>query len=201
MDLRELRDTLTIEEINLFKVVDQWAIKECEKQGSAVNGEQKRRILGEKVMKAIRFPVMKQEEFASAVLDASILTLNEVVTFFKFFSSSLTSPVGFPDTRRSGPKAKTAVIYRCGRFDSVSVGRWDYNGLCRDFLEVTVNKDITLHGLCLCGSERNDYRVTLEIKNATNNFCIASKSGTFSSKRLQYKSGNYHGFDVLNDPP
>ena len=194
------RDTLTIEEIDLFKAVDQWATKECEKQGLAVNGEQKRRILGEKIIKAIRFPVMKQDEFASTVLDTSILTANEVVTFFKFFSSSLTSPVGFPDTRRSGTRAKTAVIYRCGRFDSVSVGCWDYNGRRKDLLAFTVDKDITLHGLCLCGSERNDYRVALEIKNATNNCRIASKSGRFSSKRLQYKSDSYHGFDVLFNP-
>ena len=52
------RDTLTIQEIDLFKAADQWAIKECEKQGLAVNGEQKRRILGEKIIKAIRFSVM-----------------------------------------------------------------------------------------------------------------------------------------------
>ena len=48
------RDTLTIQEIDLFKAVDQWAVKECEKQGLSVNGEQKRRILGEKIIKAIR---------------------------------------------------------------------------------------------------------------------------------------------------
>ena len=57
------RETLTIEEIDLFKAVDQWVTKECEKQGLAVNGEQKRRILGEKIIKAIRFPVMKENEF------------------------------------------------------------------------------------------------------------------------------------------
>ena len=40
-----MRDTLTIEEIDLFKAVDQWATKECEKQGLSVNGKLKRRIL------------------------------------------------------------------------------------------------------------------------------------------------------------
>ena len=196
------RDTLTIEEIDLFKAVDQWATKECERQGLAVNGEQKRRILGEEIIKAIHFPVMKQDEFASAVLDANILTPNEVVTFFKFFNSSLSSPVGFPDTRRSGVKAKTVVIYRCVRFESKSVGGfWNYRSGYKDFLGVTVDKDITLYGLCLFGSKNNTYTVSLEIKDASNNLCLASKSGTFSSILLQYKLANYHGFEVLFDSP
>ena len=195
------RDTLTIEEIDLFEAVDQWAAKQCEKQGLAENGEQKRRILGEKIIKAIRFPLMKQDEFASAVLDASILTPNEVVTFFKFFSSPLTSPVGFPDTRRSGTRAKTTVLYRCGRFKSKSCLVWDYTRGYKDFLGVTVNKDITLHGLCLFGSKNNSYTASLEIKDARNNSCLVSKSGTFSSNLLQFKLSNNHGFEVLFDSP
>ena len=195
-------DTLTIQEIDLFKAVDQWATKECEKQGLAVNGEQKRRILGETIIKAIRFPLMKQDEFATAVLDASILTPNEVVTFFKFFSSSLTSPVGFPDTRRSGTRAKTAVLHRCGRFKSKPGDAWCYGSESKDCLGVTVDKDITLHGLCLFGSKNKSYTVALEIKDASNNSCLVSKSGTFSSILLQhYKFSNCHGFEVLFDSP
>ena len=64
-------------------------------------------------------------------------------------------------------------------------------------LDISMNKDIILHGLCLCGSESNDYSVTLEIKNAHNNSRVASKSGTFSSKPLQYKNDNYHGFELF----
>ena len=238
------RETLCIEEIDLFQAVDLWATEQCEKQGLAANGELKRRILGEDIIKAIRFPVLKQEEFASAVLDTSILTPNEVVTFFKFFSSSLTSPVGFPETRRSGTRvgsisatpssptflpekrlcsevsvgsfpeqrlviepgtrAKTVVLHRCGRFESVSVGSWGYGQGSKDFLGVTVDKDVTLHGLCLFGSENNSYTVSLEIKDASDidNLCLlVSKSGTFSSKLLQYKRDNYHGFEVLFDSP
>ena len=77
---------------------------------------------------------------------------------------------------------------------------WNYNG-DKDLLDLTVNQDILLHGLCLCGSEGNDYNVTLEMKNASNNLCLASRSGTFSSEPLQYKSNKYHGFEVLFDPP
>jgi len=46
-----VRDTLTIREVDLFQAVDLWATKQCEKQGAAVNGELKRRIPGEGLLK------------------------------------------------------------------------------------------------------------------------------------------------------
>ncbi len=103
------RDTLTIEEIELFKAVDLWATKKCKMQGLEANGEVKRRILGEKVVKAIRFSVMKQEEFASVVLDTNILTPDEVINFFKFFNSAVAAPRGFSKTKRSGSQATCRV--------------------------------------------------------------------------------------------
>ena len=139
LDAVVVRDTLCIKEIDLFQAVDLWATKQCEKQSVAVNGELKRRILGEKNIQAIRFPLLKQEEFATVVLDSRILTPDEVMTFFKFFSSTLTSPVGFPETKRSG------FIQRCGqRFKSVALGNWNYSGP-KDLLNFAVDKDIALH--------------------------------------------------------
>ena len=191
------RDTLTIEEVDLFKAVDQWATKECEKQGLEVNGEQKRWILGETIIKAIRFPVMKGKDFATVVLDAKILSPDEITTFFKFFNSALATPVGFPETRRS---AVPAHCHRCGRFESVNEREWSYGGQ-KDFLDFSVDKDITLHGLCLFGSENNNYEVILEIKQkvSRDNSTIVSKAGTFSSKLMQYKSSSYYGFEILFD--
>jgi len=45
--------------------------------------------------------------------------------------------------------------------------------------------------------------VTLEVKelNEIGHSTIVSKTGTFSSKLLQYKSSNYYGFEVLFDSP
>ena len=74
-----VRDTLTIEEIELFKAVDLWATKECERQGLAADGAIKRRILGEEVIKGIRFPIMKQKDFASVALDSKLLSTEEIV--------------------------------------------------------------------------------------------------------------------------
>ena len=58
-----------------------------------------------------------------------------------------------------------------------------------------------LHGLCLFGRENNDYKVTLTIKRkqTLSELTLASKTGTFPSKQLQYSSGNYYGFEILFD--
>ena len=55
LELVIVRDTLCIKEIDLFQAIDLWATKQCEKQGVAVNGELKRRILGEKILKQYDF--------------------------------------------------------------------------------------------------------------------------------------------------
>lgn len=78
------RDTLNIEEVDLFKAVDLWATRACEKQGLAADGEVKRRILGE-------------QDFASVVLDSKILTTEEIVNIVKYLGSVSSSPVGFPE--------------------------------------------------------------------------------------------------------
>ena len=191
-----IRDTLHIKEVNLFQAVDLWATKECARKDLKANGKLKRRILGEQIITAIRFPVMKQEEFAAVVLDKNILTEDELVTFFQFFSSLLATPLGFSDTRRSG----NFDICRCGRFESVVADGWGYTGKI-DFLVFAVDKDIVLHGLCLFGNEDKDYTVRLEVKDTSNNLYLVSKKGTFSSKLVQYEGNNYYGYEVLFDSP
>ena len=55
------RDTLTFKEVELFNAVDLWATKECERQGLAIGGSAKRCILGEMIVKEIRFPLIDQK--------------------------------------------------------------------------------------------------------------------------------------------
>ena len=191
-----VRDTLNIKEVDLFKAVNLWATNECERQGLTTNGENKRRTLGESIVKGIRFPVMKQDEFANIVLESKILTPEEVIAFFKYYSSALNSPLGFLESVRSGFHDDS--IYRCGRFERLQENGWNYGSGRKDSINITVDKDIILHGLCLLGKENNDYSVTLTIKQ-TGSVVLASKGGTFSSKLLQHANGNYYGFELLFD--
>ena len=95
------RDSLNIREVELFKAIDCWAGKECEKQDLAAEGSVKRRILGERIVKGIRFPAMEQKEFASVVLNCGILTQKECFNVMKYFNSGLNTAVGFPETKRT----------------------------------------------------------------------------------------------------
>ena len=142
---------------------------------------------------SIRFPSMTMEEFASVVIDTNLLTTEETNGLFKFFAIPRHSaPVEFPKNER------LPCIVRCERFGSVS-GKWNYNGLSTDYLVLTVDRDIKLHGISLFGSENNSYEVTLEVKNADNNTTMVSKSGTYPSNILPSKRHRYHGYEVLFD--
>jgi len=194
------RDTLNIEEIELFKAVNLWATKRCEKQGSSTNGSEKRRILGERIVKGIRFPVMAEHEFASVVLDSQILTPEEALKLFKYFNSVPDTPVGFPETKRTGLKE---LFERCHRFGSVAHtgSGYPYSPDKQDCLIFKVDKDISLLGVTLFGSKHNTYSVTIKITRLDYEKCLQSKPGKFSSALMKYKSVSYYGFNIFFDQP
>jgi len=191
------RDTLMTEEIELFKAVDFWATKQCEKQGLAADGTTKRRILGEEVIKGIRFLTMKHGDFATVVLDSEILREKEFVSLVKCLHSASKIPVGFPETKRSGFGGD---IQRCCRFGSLSTGLVSQNNSKRsDAICFSVDKDTELRGVGLFGSENNTYRVELDIENIAGRTPLVSKTGTFASKLIQCEKYSYHGFEVMFD--
>ena len=191
------RDTLTIEEIELFKAVDLWATKQCEKQGLKAEGTAKRTILGEEVIKGIRYPTMKQEDFASVVLDSEILRQKEIVSLVKYLNSVLKIPVGFPETKRSGIGGNIQRCCRFGSFSTGNVSRYDSERI--DAISFSVDKDAELRGVCLFGSKNNTYRVDLKIENSEEETLLVSKTGNCASKLIQCEKYSYHGFEVLFD--
>ena len=191
------RDTLTINEVELFKAVDFWAENECEKQGLTAEGSVKRRILGERIVKSIRFPVMKEKEFVSVVLDCNILTQKECFDMMKYFNSVLNTPVGFPEGKRAG------FFKIVSRFRSVVYknSRWNYDNCeCTDALVLSVDKSIKLHAVRLFGSDSSEYLVNLTLKDENMDF-VASEEGSFLSKLVQSELGDYQGFDIVFKPP
>ena len=142
---------------------------------------------------------MKQEEFASVVLDAKILTPDEIVMFFKFFSSQIMSPVGFSENR------KRYGFHHCVRFTRIERSSWDCGGLSIQFY---VDKVIILNGVRLFGSENNFYNLkTLKLYQGNPNMysltpsvlLVDSESSTYPSKLLECQNFSYHGFEVLFD--
>ena len=185
------RDTLEIPEVELFKGVVQWAEKEVVRRGIVADGQEKRNVIGERIIKAIRFPIMKQEEFAAVVTDSRILSYDEVSNLIKHFSSVGSSPVEFPVSKRSG---SGAVLLRCGRFDLVEFG-WRNAGTQR--IGFIVDRDIRIHGVNFFGSQGNSYRVDLDLFIGNDRFgsvSLSSTTGEFSS--VLNTSKEFYSFDV-----
>ncbi len=194
------RDTLNIEEVELFKAVNLWATMKCEEQGLSTDGSEKRRILGERIVKGIRFPVMKQQEFAAVVLDCMILTQEEAFSVVKYLNSVPDTAVVFPLDRRGGSQE---LFQRCCRFSSVDHPGSGYPYLPekKDCLLFRVDKEITLRGLTFCGSKNCIYSVTVLLKHIGSDKYVCRKSGMFSSVCIKWEPVSYYGFNVFFDSP
>jgi len=186
------REGLNVKEVELFKAVDRWATEESKRQGITPDGESKRRILGEEILKAIRYPLMSQQEFASVVIDSEILTLKEVGSMMKHYSGVPTCSLSFVQAPRE--------IHRCQRFrvfDPPDIC-WG-NGKSPDCINFSVNKPIMLHGVEHFGSKGGSYTVSTEVKDTTDGSSLVKQSGSYVSGKD--KTFSYYGFSVLFDRP
>ena len=195
------RERLNVKEVDLFKAVDRWATKEVERQGLTLDGVVKRRILGEETVKAIRFPVMSQKEFASVVVDCDILTKKEIGFMMKHYGGvGLESSLPFMHSPR---QRTTGLLHRVYRFTmhsvTFSLGGWHYTGGRIDALNLTVNRPVTLQGVQHFGSDGGEYNVSLEVKDTKNGFLLIKQTGTYFSEKDE--SDVYYGFDVMFDHP
>ena len=157
------RDTLYIPEVELFKVVVQWADKELARRDVVADGREKRNIIGERIIKAIRFPIMKQDEFSAVVINTRILTDDEVYNLIKHFSAVKSSPMEFPVSKR-GP-----MLMRCSRFNVVRFSCKEKSEF-ENMVSFSVDRDIELYGVNLFGSKSDAvYSAELRIfKDARN---------------------------------
>ena len=190
------RDSLNIQEINLFEAVNKWAEYQCELKCLVADGCVKRSIIGEKVVTKIRFPVMKKMEFASVVLDSNILLPHEAFDLTRYYclAASL-SPRGFLSTKRIGG------LKHCQILDSVINFGWAHYDELKCTVYLRVDKSIKMHGIRLFGSDGEQQNVTLEVLNSLGKVAFAHKKGLFTSIQLQFKSTHFYGIDVLLEQP
>ena len=187
------REVLNVKEVELFKAVDRWATEQSKRQGITPGGESKRRILGDEIVKAIRFPLMSQQEFASVVIDSRILTLDEVGDMMKHFSDVSTIFLPFVQTPRI-PRMDASIIHVCQRFRSFDTG-WKHFGP-HDRVIFSVSKPIMLHGVQHFGSEGGNYTVSTEVKDTTDGSSLVQHSGSYASEKD--KTCRYYVFSVLS---
>ena len=193
------RDTLDISEVELFKGVVQWVNKEVARRGIVADGREKRSIIGDRIIRAIRFPIMKQDEFAAVVMDSKILSYDEVSSLIKHFSAVESSSMEFPVSKRSGPQS---MLMRCSRLNSINFG-WKSLGFEED-VSFSVDRDIELYGVNLFGSKDGVYSVEVSIYEDEQTSGIAWKifsqaADPFSS--VPRASGKYFVCDFLFEKP
>ena len=188
------RDSLTISEVKLFKAVDLWAAKECERQGMSKDGNAKRSIVGESIVKEIRFPLMKKEEFVTVVPDSRILTSLEVNNMMNNFNSVSTPPVGFQEHKRVG------TCQSCFRYSYVVEKVLNMDAADKKCLNFHTDRDIMLHGIRLFGMEDSSFNVTVIVKEISSDKVVVKKVGSFPSSIVHSRECSYHGFDVMFDP-
>ena len=187
------REVLNVKEVELFKAVDRWGTEQSQRQGITPNGESKRRLLGKGIVRAIRFPLMSQQEFASVVIDSRILTLDEVGDMMKHYNDVSTTTLPFIQA----PRMDTSIIHRCQRFRTFGTG-WGY-GKFPACLNFSVDKPILLHGVQHFGSEGGNYTVSIEVKDTTDGSSLVKQSGSYASEKD--KTCSYYGFSVKFDRP
>ena len=194
------RDKLTISEVELFKAIECWAKEECERQHLEANGPLHRQVLGEGIVKNIRFTVMKEKEFEDVVLPNNILTREETRNISEHFQSTLISPIsGFLDVPRVGS------LLRCCSFKSFLPNTsFAYNPNWCEWTPFEVDSDILIHGVSMFGNDGGKYTVELEIFTFDaddNKLLYATKTGTYTSGRKACNNGFYYGFDIIFDEP
>ncbi|XP_015768004.1 PREDICTED: BTB/POZ domain-containing protein 6-like [Acropora digitifera] len=184
------REGLHVKELELFKAVNRWAEKEMEKQGIVSDGKAKRRIVGEEILKEIRFPLISLKEFASFVIDTNILNVQEVGDMIKHYCQVLTSPLPYLQSPRI---SVVKGVYRFKRVLEVVSSP----PCVRSSLILSVDKAIHLHGVGHFGHSKRECTVSMEIKEKRSNSILVKKSGTYSSETPLHYS--YCCFDVLFD--
>ena len=186
------RDSLIINEVKIFQAIDGWAECICKQKGLEGSGKNKREVMGETILRLVRFPVMTEKEFASHVPDTEILTETEIVKLFMYFNLGR-QPGEFSCVPR-GKNSKNQM-QRCKRFSSRSgVGCfWHYNRGAADSISFTVNVPVLIKGVRLFGYQKEKYLVNLKLDGKT------VVEGEFQTEE-QEKCG-YHGFDVTFELP
>ena len=155
------RDTLIVQEVDVFQAVNHWAETICAKQGKIPSGKEKRTIIGEEILKLIRFPSMPQSVFAENVVDTKILTDTEIIEIFMYFSVNR-----IPREFSCFPRCLNRFNLRCCNRVEDSYW-WSRSPVVSDeFTESTsfsVDIPILLGGIFITGKLKNKYTVKLKL--------------------------------------
>ncbi|KAK3704540.1 hypothetical protein QZH41_006328 [Actinostola sp. cb2023] len=185
------RDGLRIKEVSLFQAVDRWVSKQIQEKGLDCNGETKRVILGDEVIRLFRFPLMSQKEFAEAVLPTNVLLMDEVTELVQIYSN-LPAVTSFFSTKERS--AKDRLLIPNNRFDSIRTE--PLSDVYSSHIDFRVNKAVTLIGARFFGSEGYSHDVSLYFRDVHESKVLWRYNATFETEENKI-DGLYYGFTVF----
>ena len=154
------RESLNVEEVDLFKAVVKWSEAECLRQEKETNGTNKRAAIGNAIYQ-IRFASMTLEEFGQNVSVSGLLTAEKMNLFYEKFSGLERTSEIWNMTKR---EAKEENLLRCCRYDNYQVVIWSLMAYAMiDELCMSFSKPVKFHGVRLLGNEGKEYHVKVEI--------------------------------------
>ncbi|XP_065060747.1 BTB/POZ domain-containing protein 6-like [Rhopilema esculentum] len=151
------RDTLWAEEIDIFKAVLRWAEKECQRCDLECTPGNLRSVVGD-CLNLIRFPTMTDREFADHVARSGLLSAEEALNVFLYFTSTNKPVLKFPTISRIGP-----AMHHVRRFPAAEDGmRFGYYGT-EEGIKFQTDRDISIDGLGLYGAVEGNSEGRYEI--------------------------------------
>ena len=186
------RELVSLPEIEIFKAVDKWAENECRRNGKDPVGSEKRKILGEKIMHQIRFPLLREKDFAEYVLQSDLLTKGEVYDLVRLYNAIPGASSSFPGLPRLG--SSKLSIKRCKRFPAVNhPNMWWARP--QNSVEFSVSAPIAVYGVRLYGRESSSYKVILKCFEKSNlKSTLQEVADEFDCDSTE--TDGYYGFDV-----
>jgi hypothetical protein len=192
------RDTLHVEEIDLFQAVDRWASNQIKEKDLKDDGTTKRDVLGDNVVQRIRFPVMSPKEFAEFVMIREILHGNEVTEIVQILSNLAPSGTAFNTKKRDGQWNERWSANRCRSIESNTRKK---TGLLRHSIQLQVSKPIFLAGVRLFGDRYQPNTIVNLSIYKTNFRHNRSFKASYNFNDTKFIDDLYYGYTVMVDGP
>ena len=135
------RDTLNVEEVELFKAAKQWAERKCSESGVDATGPEMRRMLGDALFH-FRFLEMKPEEFTKNVVPTKIcLDAESLAVVVSFINGTSTETDLFPFAK----DCRSGSFSNIERLGSLPLRRCARSENCKSQVSASWCKKSTLH--------------------------------------------------------
>ena len=184
------RQTLKVNEVDLFKAVIKWSEAECSRKEIEANAKNKRIVMGNAIYH-IRFASMTAQEFAQNVSQSGILTPEEIILFYDKFCGVERKSETWNMSERKASEEKLLRFCRFRVYGAHLVFNVDQFATEQHALGVSFSKPVKIYGVRLLGSEGAEYNVKLEVFSQL----FEKKCRTRKNARL------VSGFDVLLPVP